>query len=143
MSSLDDQILNTEVDLDEFETFVAYAKQLHDYVHYDLLSGKLAQERWSPDETGGEHTKNPFGDFDESARIKRSVIHKRSEMTERVRALDHKLEQLLAGMQRIAEEYKSVEALNGAEAARLRSLLTTPPPDQATTMDDQPQGIKA
>jgi hypothetical protein len=46
-------------------------------------------------------------------------------MTERVRALDQKLEQLLVGMRRIAEEYANVEELNRADAQRLRSLLTT------------------
>lgn len=128
MGSLDDQIVNSSVNLDDFETFVKYAKDLYDYVHFDLLTGRLSQERWSPDETGRDQRGNPFGELEESGRVQRSVTYKRTQITNKVQAIDKALERLLVGMRRIAEEYKTVEELNRLDAKRLNELLSSAAP---------------
>lgn len=120
MSTLSDQTANTKVDLDHFETFVSYAKTIVDYVHYDLIGGTLSADRWTSLEN---EDGNPFGGFDEARRMQQSVVETRNQVTGKVRELETRVRTLHENLKKIAEDYKSVDELNRADVAKIKSML--------------------
>jgi hypothetical protein len=123
VGDLGDQLKDTKVDLDQFQSFVEYARVIQDWVHFELVGQTLAPQRWMSFENDNG---NPFGNFDEAARLKQSVVESRASLTARVREVETRIGQLHHALEEIAKNYRNVEELNRADADKIKALLSQP-----------------